>query len=130
MYKISGFTGLLNIFLYTQKRCGGVPDGKFGRLPDFPVHYSNFSRSKSFRRSAKIVFLHRRISRLPHVKIQFLHSGTAVKPYPGETFRSAEFRFFRARNLLQLSTATAWRTCYKILYLFLEKPKLDQYIKT
>ncbi len=23
-------------------------------------------------------------------KIQFLHSGTAVKPYPGETFRSAE----------------------------------------
>ncbi len=50
----------------------------------------NVSRSKRFRRSAEIVFLHGVTGRCGGAEIQFLHSGTAVKPYPGETFRSAE----------------------------------------
>ncbi len=48
-------------------------------------------RSKSFRRSAETVFLHGSAGRCGGAEIQFPHSGTAVKPYPGETFRSADF---------------------------------------
>jgi hypothetical protein len=44
------------------------------------------SRSKSFRRSAKIVFLHGAAGRCGGAEMQFLHSGTAVKPYPGKLF--------------------------------------------
>jgi hypothetical protein len=49
-----------------------------------------FSRSKSFRRSAKIVFLYGVTGRCGGAEIQFLHSGAAAKLYPGEIFRSTE----------------------------------------
>jgi hypothetical protein len=48
------------------------------------------SRTKSFRRSAKTVFLHGVTGRCGGAEIQFPYFGTAVKPYPGETFRSAD----------------------------------------
>jgi hypothetical protein len=49
------------------------------------------SRSKNFRRSAETVFLHGSAGRCGGAEIQFPHSGTAVKPYPGKTFRSADY---------------------------------------
>jgi hypothetical protein len=52
--------------------------------------FCRFSRWESFRRSAKIVFLHGSAESGGGAKIQFLHSGAAVKPYPGETFQYAE----------------------------------------
>ncbi len=55
-------------------------------LDFIPEHPIRFRSPKSFRRSAKIVFLHGATGGCGGAKMQFLHSGTVVKPYPGGNF--------------------------------------------
>ncbi len=86
MENLPVFPGFHSVHIFgVFKKSGGL---QYSNQDSFPHDIP--SRSESFRRSAETVFLHGAAGRCGGAEIQFPHSGTAVKPYPGKTFRSAD----------------------------------------